>query len=59
MRFFCFAARLTALLLIVPGSALAMNPVPEVDPSSAGGALLLLSGCGLVLRASRKKTGRL
>jgi hypothetical protein len=49
------ALRLTFLLLALPAVALAENPIPEIDPSSAGTAIMLLSGCVLVYRAGRKK----
>jgi hypothetical protein len=47
--------RVAVLMLAVPSVALAGNPVPEIDPSSAGAAITLLSGCVLVFRARRKK----
>jgi hypothetical protein len=44
------------MLLLIGVSGLAMAvPAPEIDPSSAGSALALLSGALLVLRGRRKK----
>jgi hypothetical protein len=44
-----------ALLLIGSASvALAVSPVPEIDPGSGMSALALLSGALLVIRARRK-----
>jgi hypothetical protein len=52
--------RLTSFALLLIGTAgfafAGINPiVPEIDPSMGGGALALLSGSLLVLRARRKK----
>ena len=46
----------TMLLLASAGLAVAQGPVaaPEIDPTSSIGALVLLSGALLVLRARRK-----
>ena len=41
------ALRLTLLVLALPTAALADNPVPEIDPASAGTAIMLLSGAFL------------
>lgn len=49
--------RVLALSLLVVGSAsflLAGNPGPEIDPGSAAGALALVGGGWLVLRARRR-----
>jgi hypothetical protein len=48
---------LMMLLVGAAGSALAGGPVatPEIDSASAIGAMALLSGCLLVIRARRKK----
>ncbi len=43
------------MLLCLPGVAHAANRLPELDPSSAGSAVMLLSGCVLIFRAGRNK----
>jgi hypothetical protein len=44
------------LMVGVSGLGLAIsNPVPEIDPGSAGSALALLSGAVLIFRSHRKK----
>jgi len=50
-------AGLALLLIGTAGMAVASGPagVPEIDPAMAVGALALLSGGLLVLRARRKK----
>ena len=43
------------MLLLIGAAGFAMaNPVPEIDPGSAGSALALLSGALLVARGRRK-----
>ena len=42
------------LLVGLAGSALAGNPVPEIDASSATAAIALISGGWLVLRGRKK-----
>lgn len=43
------------ILLAMTGAAFAGNPVPEIDPSAAPGALALLSGALLVIRGRRRR----
>src|ERR1022692_1915418 len=44
------------MLLLIGAAGFAMaNPVPEIDPGSAGSALALLSGALLVVRGRSKK----
>jgi hypothetical protein len=43
------------LLIGVSGLALAVAAVPEIDPSSGGSALALLSGALLVIRGRRNR----
>lgn len=48
--------KLNLMLLVVGFSSVALaTPVPEISPASGVGALTLLSGALLVIRASRKK----
>jgi LPXTG-motif cell wall-anchored protein len=50
------AIGLTILLASVAGFALAGNPAPEIDGSSAVAAVGLLAGGLLVLRSRKKKS---
>ena len=47
------------MLLLLAGAAASLfgqtQPVPEIDPGSAGSALALLSGALLVIRGRRKQ----
>ena len=43
------------VLIAVSGIALATTGVPEIDPSSGGSALALLSGALLVIRGRRNR----
>jgi MYXO-CTERM domain-containing protein len=45
---------LMLLLGMVAGAMASVAPVPEIDPTTGIGALALLSGALLVLRARRK-----
>jgi hypothetical protein len=47
---------LVLTLFLVGGavSAFAVGPAPEIDPSSAMGALTLLAGCLLVIRGRHR-----
>ena len=47
-------AGMMLLLIGVAGSAMAGTTAPEIDPGSAVGALALLSGAVLVIRARKK-----
>jgi hypothetical protein len=50
--------KLIALVLLVLGSstvAMAIPPVPEIDPASGASALALIAGGILILRSCRRK----
>jgi hypothetical protein len=43
------------LILVTPSLALALPPVPEIDPSSGTTAIALVAGAILILRGRRWK----
>lgn len=43
------------LLCGLAGSAMAVTPVPEIDPGSATSAVALLAGSVMILRAKLRK----